>query len=189
MSVQSMCGRVASERERERERGATSLILSGRLSWVRRLPQDRAELPLPASVYSITVSWLAIRLPFWFNARVWLPVFEIFNVNTEMLMHAIVHGVCTNTVTGSKLKVDWFRGEKSLVAPGNQTCHVSICGVWLLGPTLYQLSFAAALSSRSVILAVVSPWRRISEADQSHSFYLRLEKVDVPLLHVYFILH
>ena len=89
-----------------------------------------------------------------------------------------MHGVCTNTVTGSKLKVDWFRGEKSLAAPGNQTCHVSICGVWLLGLTLYQLSFPASLSSRSVILAVVSPWRRISEADQSHLFYFRLEKVD-----------
>ena len=36
----------------------------------------------------------------------WVCVFEIFNVNTDMLMHAIVHGVCTNTVTGSKLKVD-----------------------------------------------------------------------------------
>ena len=87
---------------------ATSLILSGRLSWVRRLqlPQDRAAIHLPASVCSIIESCLAVRLPFWFNARVWLPEFEIFNVNTERLMHAVVHGVCTNTVTGSKLKVD-----------------------------------------------------------------------------------
>ena len=63
-----------------------------------------------------------------------------FLTRAQTLMHAVAHGVCTDTGKVSALKVD--SGEdnnnKILAAPWTRTC-VSISCAWLCSRTLYQL--------------------------------------------------
>ena len=60
---------------------------------------------------------------------VWLPVFGIFDVCTEVLMHAIAHG---GTVRESALKVDARKGKNSHVVPKTRT-RVSIAPGFSVG--------------------------------------------------------
>ena len=55
-----------------------------------------------------------------------------------MLMHAIAHGDCTDTVSGSALEAD--SGEKFLAAWEFEPALVLYCA-WLFSRTLYQLSY------------------------------------------------
>ena len=61
---------------------------------------------------------------------------------TQMLMHAIAHGGCTDTVRASALEVDSGRKLPCHTGDSNSCQYCA----WLFCRMLYQLSYLAALS-------------------------------------------
>ena len=67
----------------------------------------------------------------------WLPVLGIFNVCEQMLMHAIAHEGCSDTVRESAPEVN--SGKKIATRTGDSNPHQYY--TWLFSRTLYQLSY------------------------------------------------
>ena len=57
-----------------------------------------------------------------------------------MLMQAISHGGCRDTIKNPTLKVDWEKGQEALLLQGIELCPHRAC---FLGLTLYRLSCPA----------------------------------------------
>ena len=71
---------------------------------------------------------------------VWQPVLGILKC-VHMLMHAIAHDGCTNTVIESALKVDSGRKVHSRAKESTLRQYCA----WPFGPTLYELSYPATV--------------------------------------------
>ena len=63
-----------------------------------------------------------------------------FSMCAQMLMHAIAHGSCANTVRESALKADPGRKFSRRTGESNLRQY----GAWPFGPTLHQLSHIPA---------------------------------------------
>ena len=77
---------------------------------------------------------------------IWLPVFGIFNMSTDVDACNCAQSGCLDTISESALKVD--SGRKIPCRSGDSNLH-QYC-IWLFSWTLYQLSYSLFLMCLSV---------------------------------------
>ena len=107
----------------------TPLFVAAVHPFLRKQTVDVTIFNFPAS-WTATFHHQGLTLSVLFFCGIWTC--------PQMLMHAIAHGVCTNTVRESVLESTV--GEKSLATRGNQTCIST-----MPDPLLNQLSCIPAL--------------------------------------------
>ena len=115
---------------------------SDRLSRARH-NTTRAALPIPTSVCSISVC------P---NSAMAASVWGLLTC-TQMLMHAIAHGGCTDTVRETALEVDSGRKVPCRTRDSNPRQHCA----WLFSRLLYRLSYRGP------------SYRRVATESSAHS--------------------
>ena len=156
MSLAGNSGRLTQARHINRKRSATHSC--------QCVQYSRAALPIPVSVCSIQerrYPFLSVCAVFKSSATHSYQCVRHFPVSkqcygcqslglftcTQMLMHAIAHGGCTDTVRQSALKGDSGRKIPCRTGDSNPRQYCA----WLFSRTLYQLSYPGSFTGSSCL--------------------------------------